>query len=62
MRGRAAASDHARMSAEVHAANRRGVLAVAAGMACFVANDTSVKYVGQSLPASQLILLRGVMA
>jgi drug/metabolite transporter (DMT)-like permease len=46
----------------LHAANRRGVLAISAGMACFVANDTLVKYVSQSLPASQLILLRGIMA
>jgi drug/metabolite transporter (DMT)-like permease len=45
-----------------HAANRRGVLAISAGMACFVANDTLVKYVSQSMPASQLILLRGIMA
>ena len=46
----------------LHAANRRGVLAISAGMAAFVANDTLVKYVSESLPASQLILLRGVMA
>jgi len=46
----------------LHAANRRGVLAISAGMASFVANDTLVKYVSQSLPASQLILLRGIMA
>jgi drug/metabolite transporter (DMT)-like permease len=46
----------------LHAANRRGVLAISAGMACFVANDTLVKYVSESLPASQLILLRGIMA
>jgi drug/metabolite transporter (DMT)-like permease len=46
----------------LHAVNRRGVLAISAGMASFVANDTLVKYVGESLPASQLILLRGVMA
>ncbi len=46
----------------LHAANRRGVLAISAGMASFVANDTLVKYVSESLPASQLILLRGIMA
>lgn len=46
----------------LHAANRRGVLAISAGMAAFVANDTLVKYVSESLPASQLILLRGLMA
>lgn len=46
----------------LHAVNRRGVLAISAGMAAFVANDTLVKYVSQTLPASQLILLRGIMA
>ena len=46
----------------LHAANRRGVLAITAGMASFVANDTLVKYVSEGMPASQLIFLRGVMA
>lgn len=46
----------------LRAANRRGVLAISAGMASFVANDAIVKHVSESLPASQLILLRGVMA
>src|SRR5512140_2248588 len=46
----------------LHTANRRGVLAISAGMASFVANDTLVKYVSQTLPASQLIFLRGIMA
>src|SRR5215212_5130808 len=46
----------------LRAANRRGVLAMAGGMASFVANDTLVKYVSQSLPSSQLIFLRGVFA
>jgi drug/metabolite transporter (DMT)-like permease len=31
-------------------------------MACFVSNDTLVKYVSQSLPAPQLIFLRGAFA
>lgn len=31
-------------------------------MACFIVNDTLVKFVGQSLPAGQLIAVRGVMA
>lgn len=43
-------------------ANRRGVLAMAAGMASFVANDAIVKLVSQSLPSGQLIFLRGVFA
>ena len=46
----------------LHADNRRGVLAISAGMAAFVANDTLVKYVSETLAASQLILLRGIMA
>lgn len=46
----------------LHAANRRGVLAISAGMACFVANDAIVKYVSQEMPTAQLILLRGVMS
>ncbi|GAB3650105.1 DMT family transporter [Ramlibacter alkalitolerans] len=46
----------------LRAANRRGVLAMAGGMASFVANDTLVKYVSQSLPSSELIFLRGVFA
>lgn len=46
----------------MRSANRRGILALSAGMACFVSNDTLVKYVSQSLPAPQLIFLRGVFA
>lgn len=46
----------------LHAANRRGVIAISGGMAAFVANDTLVKYVSESLPASQLIFVRGLMA
>ncbi|APW40022.1 hypothetical protein RD110_24790 [Rhodoferax koreense] len=45
-----------------HAANRRGVLAMLAAMASFIANDALVKYTSQTLPAAQLIFLRGVMA
>lgn len=46
----------------LRAANRRGILAMAGGMACFVTNDSLVKYVSESLPAAQLIFLRGVFA
>jgi drug/metabolite transporter (DMT)-like permease len=35
---------------------------MAAGMASFVSNDALVKFVSQSLPAAQLIFLRGVFA
>lgn len=44
------------------AANRRGVVAMCGAMACFVGNDTLVKYVSQSVPAAQLIFVRGVFA
>lgn len=44
------------------AANRRGVLAMSAGMASFVTNDALVKYVSQSLPGPQLIFIRGLFA
>jgi drug/metabolite transporter (DMT)-like permease len=46
----------------LRAANRRGILAMAAGMGCFVVNDTLVKVVSASLPAAQLIFLRGLFA
>ncbi|HYF18311.1 MAG TPA: DMT family transporter [Ramlibacter sp.] len=45
-----------------HAANRRGVLAMSAGMGAFVTNDAMVKMVSETLPAWQLIFLRGVFA
>ena len=44
------------------ASNSRGVLAMSAGMASFVANDAIVKTVSESLPSGQLICLRGVFA
>lgn len=44
------------------AANRRGILYMLGAVACFVANDALVKYASQSLPAAQLIFLRGAMA
>lgn len=48
--------------AALRAANRRGILAMAAGMASFVSNDALVKFVSQSLPAGQLIFIRGIFA
>lgn len=48
--------------AALRAANRRGIVAMAAGMASFVANDALVKFVSQSLPSGQLIFIRGVFA
>ena len=44
------------------AANRRGVLFMASGMAALVLNDTIVKYVGQSLELAQLLFVRGTLA
>ena len=51
--------DRGRMDAQD---NRRGVTAMAAGMAAFAVNDTLVKFVSQSLPASELILVRGIFS
>ena len=44
------------------AVNRRGIIAMTLSMASFIANDALVKYVSQSLPAAQLICIRGLMA
>jgi drug/metabolite transporter (DMT)-like permease len=49
-------------AAELLRANRRGIQYMAAAMACFVINDSIVKYTSQSMPATQLIFLRGLMA
>lgn len=46
----------------LRAANRRGVMAMSAGMASFVSNDALVKFVSESLPTMQLIFVRGVFA
>ena len=42
--------------------NRRGIRLMVLAMACFIVNDVLVKFVSQSLPAGQLIFLRGLMA
>ena len=52
------ADDHA---ARVHA-NRAGILAMIGAMGFFVVNDALVKYTSQTVPAAQLIFVRGVMA
>jgi drug/metabolite transporter (DMT)-like permease len=52
---------HARRAA-AHAANRRGIELMTLSIGCFIVNDTMVKFVSQSLPAGQLIFLRGAMA
>ena len=43
-------------------ANRLGILAMVGAMGCFVINDALVKYASQTMPAAQLIFIRGVMA
>ncbi|GAA4336429.1 DMT family transporter [Variovorax defluvii] len=42
--------------------NARAIAAMIGAMACFVSNDALVKHVSESLPAAQLIFLRGLMA
>jgi len=44
------------------AANRRGIVAMAGAMACFIANDAVVKLASAAMPTAQLIFLRGTMA
>ena len=44
------------------AANRRGILYMAAAMVCLVANDALMKLQGQSLPVAQMVFVRGAMA
>ena len=57
-----ASSLHIGDAAALLRANRRGILAMTAAMACFIANDSLVKYASQSMPTAQLIFVRGVMA
>lgn len=48
--------------AGAHAGNRLGIRLMVLAMASFIVNDALVKFVSQSLPAGQLIFLRGLMA
>jgi drug/metabolite transporter (DMT)-like permease len=43
-------------------ANRVGILAMVGSMALFIVNDALVKYASETMPAAQLIFIRGVMA
>jgi len=43
-------------------ANRLGILAMIGSMALFIVNDALVKYASETMPAAQLIFIRGVMA
>jgi len=46
----------------MHDANRRGILAMVASMAAFVANDTCVKLASATLPIGEIITLRNGVA
>jgi drug/metabolite transporter (DMT)-like permease len=48
--------------AGLRAGTRRGVFAMAIGMASFVVNDAMMKFVSESLPFSQAIFVRGLGA
>ncbi len=48
--------------AALSAANRRSMVSMTMAMAFFIANDALVKYVSQTLPSTQLIFIRGLMA
>ncbi len=50
------------MSTVSEAANRKGIVAICLAMGLFIANDALVKYVSVSLPAAQLIFIRGLFA
>lgn len=43
-------------------ANHRGIVAMSLAMGLFIANDALVKYVSASLPAAQLVFIRGLFA
>jgi drug/metabolite transporter (DMT)-like permease len=49
------------LASHVHE-SRLGILAMIGAMACFIINDALVKYASQTMPAAQLIFIRGVMA
>lgn len=55
-------SPHPPPDADTRRATRRGIRLMVAGMCCFIANDAIVKLVSASLPAGQLIFVRGLMA
>jgi drug/metabolite transporter (DMT)-like permease len=44
----------------MHTDNPRGIVAMIAAMALFVANDAMMKFVSESLPMAQTIFMRGV--
>jgi drug/metabolite transporter (DMT)-like permease len=49
-------------AAGVLAANRRGIIAMSAAMSVFIVNDMLIKIASETMPASQVIGIRGLMA
>jgi len=49
-------------TAGVLAANRRGIVLMSAAMSVFMVNDTLIKIASETMPASQVIGVRGMMA
>lgn len=49
-------------AAGVLAANRRGIALMSAAMSVFIVNDTLIKIASESMPASQVVGVRGMMA
>lgn len=49
-------------AAGVLAANRRGIIFMSSAMSVFIVNDTLIKIASESMPASQVVGIRGMMA
>lgn len=49
-------------AASVLAANRRGIILMSAAMSVFIVNDMLIKIASETMPASQVIGIRGMMA
>jgi len=49
-------------AAGVLAANRRGIVLMSAAMSVFIVNDMLIKIASETMPASQVIGIRGIMA
>lgn len=49
-------------AAGVLAANRRGIIFMSAAMSVFIVNDMLIKIASETMPASQVIGIRGIMA
>src|ERR1041384_3865203 len=49
-------------SASILAANRRGIIFMSSAMSVFIVNDTLIKIASETMPASQVIGIRGMLA